>query len=90
MSDSQAQERKMDTTTIHGHVMYTLGDPGMIPAIFEPSFIHIEQADSFYHADEPLLVVPGKTETKAYSTWHLDSHEIVNDSLDGIPIAATW
>ncbi len=87
---AQAQRRDMDTTTIRGHLMYTLGEPGMIPAIFEPKFVDIEAADSLYHPNEPLLVALGETEVKAYSTWHLDDHEVVNDSLDGEPIAATW
>lgn len=43
-----------------------------------------------YIENEPLMVVVGKTEVKAYSTWHLDAHEIVNDFLDGTAIAVTW
>ena len=38
-----------------------------------------------------MLGVVGRDGTpKAYSAWHLDEHEIVNDLLDGEPIAATW
>ncbi len=86
----KSQTRRMDTTRIQGHLMYTLGDPGMIPSIFAPDFIDVDTADTLYHPAEPLLVALGQTEVKGYSTWHLDAHEVVNDSLDGIPIAATW
>ena len=42
-------------------------------------------------ANETVLGVVGKNGTaKCYSAWQLDSHEIVNDELDGTPIAATW
>ena len=41
--------------------------------------------------DEEELDGIGRDGTaKAYSTWHLDTHEIVNDVIDGEPIAATW
>ena len=29
-------------------------------------------------------------EARAYSIWHLDRHEVVNDRLGETPIAATW
>jgi hypothetical protein len=34
------------------------------------------------------LVTQG--EAKAYSLWHLDAHEIVNDVIGDIPIAVAW
>ena len=41
--------------------------------------------------DEPVLGVVGQDGTAvAYSAWQLDGHEIVNDVVDGVPIAATW
>jgi hypothetical protein len=40
---------------------------------------------------ETVLGVVGTDGTaKAYSTWHLDTHETVNAEIDGEPIAATW
>lgn len=77
-------------TEVRGHTMYTLMKPGDIPAIFEPSFIPVSAAGELYYDDEPLLVVVGGDEAKAYSTWHLDHHEIVNDFINGVAIAATW
>ena len=37
-----------------------------------------------------LGVIGASGTAKAYSTWHLEGHEIVNDELDGAAIAATW
>ena len=39
---------------------------------------------------EPVLGVVLNGEARAYSLWHLDAHEIVNDTLAGTAIAATW
>ena len=87
---SFAQRPEPKKTEIRGHTMYTLLEPGGIPAIFEPEFVSIAVADSFYHDDEPLIAVSSGNVAKAYSTWHLDHHEIVNDVLEGTAIAVTW
>lgn len=85
-----AQRPEPEKTEIDGHTMYTLMKPGGIPAIFDPQFISAGEADSFYYEDEPLMVVTSGNETKGYSTWHLDNHEIVNDYIDGTAITVTW
>lgn len=85
-----AQRPEPKKTEIKGHTMYTLMEPGGIPAIFQPEFIPLKQADSLYHPDEPLIVVTDGTTTKGYSAWHLDEHEVVNDYLGKRAIAVTW
>jgi len=40
--------------------------------------------------DEPVVGVVQNGVPKAYSTWHLDHHEIVNDNIGGKPVAVTW
>ena len=87
---SNAQSEKPMKTMIKGHPMYKVLEPGMIPAIFDPEFISVSEADQFYYPEEPLLAVVEGGTAKAYSTWHLDRHEIVNDSINGKAIAATW
>ena len=64
--------------------------PDAIPAIDSPRFYPVEEADAEYAPDELVLGVTINGESKAYSTSHLDSHEIVNDSLGGRAIAVTW
>ena len=87
---SFAQRPEPKKTEVRGHTMYTLMEPGGIPAIFEPEFVSIETADSFYYDDEPLIAVSSGNVARGYSTWHLDHHEIVNDYLEGTAIAVTW
>ncbi len=59
-----------------------------IPAIFDPEF---EPASKARLADHELVIgVVGENEQRAYSTWQLDRHEIVNDTFEGRPIAVTW
>ena len=83
--------RKFASEMVEGEPMYSVLPKGEIAAIDEPSFVSAEEADAFFLAGEPVLGVLGRNGTaKAYSAWQLDSHEIVNDSIDGDPIAATW
>ncbi len=59
-----------------------------IPAIFNPEF---EPAAKARLADYELVIgVVGENEQRAYPTWQLDRHEIVNDLFEGRPIAVTW
>ena len=87
---SMAQRPKPKETEIKGHTMYTLLKQGDIPAIFEPEFIPISEADKFYYPEEPLMVVADGNKAKAYSIWHLDGHEVVNDYINGKAITVTW
>lgn len=60
-----------------------------IPSIDRPTF---EPASAVRSLDsrEPVLGIVGDREQRAYSTWQLDRHEIVNDTFEGKPIAVTW
>jgi hypothetical protein len=60
-----------------------------IPSIDEPAFERASRTFQ-YVDDEPVIGVVGTHEQRAYSAWTLDLHEIVNDSLEGQPIAVTW
>ena len=61
-----------------------------IPAIFNPSFVSAEEADSQLDLDDLVIGVSLNGEHKAYGVAHLSSHEVVNDTLGGRPIAVTW
>ncbi|TQO20095.1 uncharacterized protein DUF3179 [Rhodoglobus vestalii] len=59
-----------------------------IPAIDEPQF---EPVARFAHPDEvQAILVQGETETKAYPYNILIWHEVVNDTIDGLPISVTF
>ncbi|MBE2201515.1 MAG: DUF3179 domain-containing protein [Anaerolinea sp.] len=68
----------------------TLLPPDAIPAIFDPQFLTVTQADEFYDADELVMGVVFNDEARAYSIPYLSNHEIVNDTVGGVKIAVTW
>ncbi len=61
-----------------------------IPAIDNPTFDRVDEADRYFANDELVIGLVGAYEQRAYSTWQLDTHEIVNDTFEGQPIAVTW
>jgi len=61
-----------------------------IPAIFDPEFLTAEEANEEYSDNELVLGVEIDGDARAYSIPHLSSHEIVNDTVGGRHIAATW
>ncbi len=61
-----------------------------IPAIFDPRFVSAEEADSQLDPDDLVIGVSLNGEHKAYGVANLSSHEVVNDTLGGRPIAVTW
>jgi len=73
-----------------GDTMYTVLPAGAIPAILEPVFLGGEEAVAQMSPDEMVLGILFDGEARAYSLWQLDAHEIVNDSIGGLPIAPTW
>ncbi len=60
-----------------------------IPAILKPGFIPPEQAD-FLTPDDQIIGVRVRGEVKAYPIKILNWHEVVNDTIGGIPIAVTF
>jgi hypothetical protein len=68
----------------------TLLKPDQIPPINTPSFITIEEAKNTYFEHEPVIAIEINNEAKAYPLSVLMYHEIVNDSIGGVPIIATY
>jgi hypothetical protein len=89
VSSAMAQ-RDVKKDEVQGHTMYSVLKKGDIPGIYDPEFYGADEAAEVYFDDEPMMVVSGESSTHAYSTWHLDRHEIVNDRIDGLPLAVTW
>lgn len=87
-----AQRRAMQEERIGDGIMVTVLEPDAIPAVTQPVFVSRQEADKWMADEEPVLglVDPVTGKAKAYSLWHLDRHEIVNDQLGGKPIAVTW
>jgi hypothetical protein len=61
-----------------------------IPAIDEPEFMDVAEADRFYTPDEFVMGVEFDGDARAYSVGLLSAHEIVNDTVGGVKIAVTW
>jgi hypothetical protein len=81
-------------TKIHGifeaDTMYTVLPPGAIKAIDEPRFLSGKEAAAQMLEREPVIGIVVEGDARAYSMWHLDAHEIVNDVVGGKAIAITW
>jgi hypothetical protein len=56
-----------------------------IPSVDDPTF-----TDTYPWADEDQVIVVQGSPSRAYPVRILDYHEVVNDVLDGCPIAVTW
>lgn len=82
--------RSLPKKDIKGSPMYIVLPRDEIPAVFEPEFLHGEAADAQMEPHEPVLGVFDGVTARAYSLWQLDHHEVVNDMLGDVPIAATW
>ncbi len=61
-----------------------------IPAIDDPEFWTVEEADRRYEPEELVLAVALGGEARAYSVPFLSRHEIVNDMVGGRAISVTW
>lgn len=75
--------------TLDGDPVETLLPPDAIRAIDTPQFVPAGQA-GFMRAEEPVVGLLIDGVAKAYSTWYLDHHEIVNDTIAGSAVAVTW
>ena len=61
-----------------------------IPAILDPEFVSVDEADEWMDSDELVLGLSINGDSRAYSVPMLSSHEIVNDTVGGRKVAVTW
>jgi hypothetical protein len=61
-----------------------------IPAISKPEFEPVSRGARYMNDRELVIGLVGEHEQRAYSTWQLDRHEIVNDVFEGRHVAVTW
>ncbi len=64
--------------------------PDGIPALDAPKFDSVAQADLWLEALEPLVVVELRGEARGYPLQILVWHEIVNDTVAGVPVLLTF
>ena len=75
---------------IEGEKMYNILPRDRIPAINNPKFKSVSEAEKFMNDDELVLGLVVNGDARAYSTWHLDRHEIVNDYVGEAYVSVTW
>lgn len=61
-----------------------------IPAIDRPRFIGPQEASRWLDPREPVIVFEHRGEARAYPLQILMFHEIVNDTVGGLPVAVTF
>jgi thiol-disulfide isomerase/thioredoxin len=68
------------------------GGPGKdgIPAIDEPTYVGVDEADAWIGEQETVVMVHIGEEARAYPVQILMWHEIVNDTLGDTPVAVTY
>jgi hypothetical protein len=68
------------------------GGPGKdgIPSIDKPIFIEQKSAQKWLKPNEPVISLVINNQSKAYPLQILMWHEIVNDTLAGVPVAVTF
>jgi hypothetical protein len=64
--------------------------PDGIPPIDEPAFVSIEDADEWLGTNEPIIYLEVNDEVHGYPVQILIWHEIVNDTVGGVPVAVTY
>ncbi|MDQ3637635.1 MAG: DUF3179 domain-containing protein, partial [Actinomycetota bacterium] len=61
-----------------------------IPAIDEPRFVGVEEADEWLEPREPVILLQVGDEARAYPIQVVTWHEIVNDRMNGTPVVVTF
>ena len=70
-------------------IITILGKDG-IPSIDNPRFVGPGEADRQMQSFERVLGVSINGDHRAYPLNMLSRHEIVNDTVGGVPVAVTW
>ncbi|NNF65191.1 MAG: DUF3179 domain-containing protein [Acidimicrobiia bacterium] len=71
-------------------VAYGLQAPDLIPSVDQPTFSTIEEIGDWLPDEEAVVIVTVGEQARAYPVRILISHEIVNDEIDGTPVAVTY
>jgi len=61
-----------------------------IPALDDPKFVSPEEASGWLSDVEPVISFELNDDARAYPLQILTWHEIVNDTVGGVPVAATF
>lgn len=84
-----ARQGWVEQVTIDGDPVLRGLPQDAIPAIDRPAFVAADRAE-FVAPHEPVIGVVIDGEPRAYPTWLLNHHEIVNDRIGATAFAVTW
>ncbi len=86
------QSALLDSATGMGRKVkiVTLLPKDAIRSIDQPRFLSADEAAAQLRPDEPIIGLDINGDVRAYSTFMLSRHEIVNDVVGGVPLAVTW
>ncbi len=81
---------KIDNATVPQQEILSGGPPkDGIPAILEPNFVQPAEAGFLDESDDVIGVRIGN-QARAYPIKILNWHEVVNDTINGVPIVVTF
>jgi Protein of unknown function (DUF3179) len=76
---------------VHYSEIFSGGPPkDGIPAIDAPRFVSVSSADTWLKPKEPVIFLQVGNDARAYPIQILIWHEIVNDTVGGVPVAVTF
>ncbi len=79
----------VNTNAVDLKILTVLGKDG-IPAILDPQFLGPKDAAAQMKANERVIGLSIDGDHRAYPLNLLSRHEIVNDTVGGVPVAVTW
>ncbi|HKX74267.1 MAG TPA: DUF3179 domain-containing protein [Acidimicrobiia bacterium] len=64
--------------------------PDGIPPIDQPNFVSVDQAGAWLEDAEPVVYLDIEGDARAYPVQILIWHEIINDTVGGVPVSITY
>lgn len=89
-SSNTGNASQQQADPLEAYRIVTLLPQDAIPAIDNPEYYSVAEADQEYAADEQVIGIVFNGEARAYSTGLLSRHEIVNDTVGGVKLSVTW
>ena len=81
---------KLDNTIVPKEEILSGGPPkDGIPAILKPKFLQGSEA-AFLNPSDQIIGVELEGQARAYPIRILNWHEVVNDTINGVPIVVTF
>jgi len=76
---------------VHYNEFFSGGPPkDGIPALSNPKFVSVSEANNWLKPTEPIIFFQVGNDVRAYPIQILIWHEIVNDTVGGLPVAVTF